>query len=674
MKKTLLLSAAVLLSVIALAQDHVQSLSTQNPWNDRPDVIIKGQELKNFPGGQLTEMLLGRLPGLGLTDAKETTVTFIVDGFVWPSIDALNINNIEEVAYYRGGLNSKFGVQNTNSNGVLYITTKTAKFNQPLSATVNTLLGTNILKKENGKDHTTLQSYHVALAQGLDRFSWRATAGYNKNTRNLNRFDFTHQLQLNGDVRFSPLKWLDLGIDVNYAPSKGDSPIEKEPFRLSEQQSKYKQDNWNGLFYVKAEPLKGLVNETRVLKSSILSDNDLYRLFDSYNGMRRYSKDLNKGSYKNFAILNDLSYRFSVNKDRIKFKTAALFQYNDEKFRTDLRQASYDSNMGWDIAADNISTNDSWIQFRTKMYTFAGDLSVNFYDILSLQGGVRRDHYKGDAGRDFYSPYYYADLNLKNLLLKDIGALNEVLLFGSYGQYRSEIEISNQTATAPTGGIVQGAGTFYGNSNTNYDKMRVQSYGLKTRFFDRVSLSGDWYRNDNYIYSLQVASFGSYVLLFPIENSGWRVWTSAEIFRNSKFKWDAGLNVFKNRVKIGEPLDSQYIVINSVAVSTSAIQAGMQQGFSYANFSLNMNAAAYFNHPVYKVENLAGRPTVKMEKSTLINLNYLSFGYNFKDQIAGAALKNLNVSFVGRNLVQKKKLVEDDVFSKTVGIALNASF
>lgn len=673
MKKTFLLLAAVLFSAIAIAQNPIQPLSAQNPWNDRPDVIIKGEELKNFPGGQLTEMLLGRLPGLEQVNPQEMVVTFVVDGFVWPSIDALNINNIEEVAYYRGGLNSKFGVQNTNPGGVLYITTKTAKFKQPLNATVNTLLGTNILKKEDGKDRSTLQSYHVALAQGIDKFSWRSTAGYNKNTRNLKRFDFTHQFQLNGDVRFSPLRWLDLGVNVNYAPSKGDSPIEKNPVRLSELESKYKGDNWNGVFYVKAEPLKGLVNEVRVLKSNVVSDDDVYSSSESgYNeGARFYSKTLAHHSYRNFAFLNDLSYRFSVSKDRIKFKTSAFFQYNDQKFKENLQGDSYIAN-GGDVIGNTQSI--SWLMFtsQSKMYTFFGDLSVNFYNVLSLQGGVRSDNYKGSDGRDFYAPYYYADLNLKHLLLKGTDAVNEVLFFGSYGQYRSGIEISNPEDSGA--GIMRGGLSSYGNFNYTDDKMRVQSYGVKTRFFDRISLSGDWYKNDNYIYTyFQIFPSGSYRLLFPTEYIGWRVWSSAEIFRASKFKWNAGLNVFKNKMKIGTLPDNQ-IVSGIKLESTSATQAGMQQGFLYANFSLNMNVAAYFNNPVFKVDYMAGRPTVNIENTTFINLNYLSLGYNFKDQLKGAALKNLNVSFVARNLLQKKKNSENNVFSKTVGIALNASF
>ncbi|WP_316817757.1 hypothetical protein [Pedobacter nyackensis] len=669
MKRTLLLSAAVLFSAITFAQNPVLPSSTQNPWNSRPDIIIKGEELKNFPGGQLIEMLMGRIPGLEQIASDQIPVVFIVDGFVWPVIDALNINLIEEVAYYRGGLNSKLGVQNSSPGGVLYITTKTVKFNQPLSATVNAMVGSNNLDKENDKDQSTFQNYHVTLAQGLDKFSWRAAVGYNKNIRNLNHFDFTHQFQLNGDIRFSPLKWVDLGIDVNYAPLKGDSPIKKDPVYLTERQSKDKQKNWNGAFYVKVKPLKGLSNETRILKSNLVSDNDSYLSYVSgYNGgTPAYSELLTNLRYSNFAILNDLNYQFSVNEDRIKFKTTGIFQYNDQKTKGYTEQGTIIG--GGDVTSQQ-SLAKSWFEFSPKAYTFIGDLSVNFYDILSVQGGIRRDNYKNDERRAFYAPYYYADLSLKGLLMKDVAAINEVLLFGSYGQYRSEINMISQNLSET--GVLEGQAFYSGAFNVENDKMRMQNYGVKTRFFDKINLAGDWYKNDNYVYISLVMPQGNYSSLFPVDYKGWRIWSDAEIFRNQKFKWDAGLNVFRDNVKIGAPSGTESITDSDVIESKAATQTGMQQNLFYANFSLRTNTAAYFNHPVFSAPINGNRI---LEKASFINLNYLSFGYNFKEQLGGGAtLKNLNVSFVARNLTQKKKNLNDYTLSKTIGVAINASF
>ncbi|MCD0490535.1 hypothetical protein LPB86_20010 [Pedobacter sp. MC2016-14] len=683
MKKTLLLSAAILLFANAFAQNPVQPVSADNPWNNRPDVVIKGEELKNFPGGQLFEMLLGRLPGFDQVNPTQTAITIVVDGFVWTNIDALNINNIEEIAYYRGGLNTKFGVQNVSPGGVLYITSKSAKFNQPLRADVNTIVGSSSLKKDGDKDHSIFQSYHVALSQGSEKLSWRAAAVFNENSRSFNELDFTHQFQLNGDVRFSPLKWLDLGANVNYAPLEGDSEFKWNPvvsYGRSGSQSTINQDNWNGNFYVKLSPVKGLVNETRILRNNVLAEQDDYTssVYDFDAGRQVNSTSLTNQLYRNIAVLNELSYRFGLKEDRIKFKLASNFQFNDQRTRTELQQNTYTGAVGAN-PGNTQSTRMYWIALKSKTYTYSGDFFVNIFDILSLQAGLRGDHFKGDDKRLFFSPYYYADLSLKNLFLKDVNPINEVLLFGSYGQYLSGINIIS--SALPVSGIPTQIPSFNGFSEFSgleNDKMRMQSYGLKTRFLNRVSLSADWYKNDNYNYIAYNYNypFGSSLVyaLFPVDNTGWRIWSTAEIFNKQKFKWNAGLNVFRNNVKIGTLPGTVTMAGTNVLENKTATQAGMQHDLFYANFSLSTNTAAYFNHPVFS-SNLVGNGALRtLEKASFINLNYLSLGYNLKERIGGATLRNLNVAFVARNLTQRKKNLSDYTLSKTLGLAVNASF
>lgn len=654
MKIMLLSFFAMIFTFAASAQD----VTNQNTWMEHPDFVIKGDELKNFPGGQLSEMLIGRLPGIDLINTAnlESQVVFIVDGFVWKSIDAININNIEQIAYYRGGLNAKLGIQNETPNGVIVITTKTTKFKQPLKVDVNTILGNNFYKKELvNKEDRMLQSYHVALSQGLDQFSWRVSAGFNSGTRNLTGYDFTRQFQLNGDLRFSPLKWLDLGLNVNYAPVKGSLQIDNMQLTNSSTMTtnaKTKYDNWNGAFYMNVKPVKGLVNEIKVLKGKIVAEQGLNtetsRYYDPSYTAFSYSNYLGTDKYQHLSFQDDLSYRFSIDEDKIRFKAGANFQYH--KLESDYYN-SYEGTSG-----------SSWSKADSKheYYTIVGDLSVKFYDILSVQGGVRSDKHKNSLAKAIYSPFFYADLNFKQVLLKDVNEVNEVRLFGSYGEYRSTLPL------------------VYGNYLDDSDKMKTQSFGLKSMFFDRVRLSADWYKNKNYtfidMYIVRSTGYERVINLYGAENSGWRVWGSADVFKHTAFKWNTGLNFFKNKTKLSSLSGSEVIWDSDVDLKP-ALQVGMQQNFSYANFSLSLNGSAYFNHPVPDYENTtSSMVSLKIEKATFINLNYLSFGYNFKDQISGKKLKELNVSFVARNLVQEKKHIVNNTLSKTFGIALNASF
>lgn len=666
MKKTLLLTAAVLSAVFTFAQNPAGSRTNENPWNNRPDVVIKGNELKNFPGGQLTEMLLGRLPGLDQVNlqAAEYQVVYVVDGFVWPAIDLININNIEEIAYYRGGLNSKLGVQNNSAAGLIYITTKTARFKQPFNASVNTLLGYNSIHDGDKKDHTTLQSYNLVLGEGFEQFSWRASAVYNQNTRNLSALDFTHQYQLNADFRYSPLNWLDLGINVNYAPLKGESPVNSKVisayFSLDDQ-AKLKQDNWNGFFYAKVKPLQGLINETRILKNNLVSDQDYYS--NNYDSGPTFNTQnntivLQHNKYTNFSVLNDLSYRFSLNEDQIRVKAGSNFQFNDLKYYSG---SQYEFNNAYNGTVSRSSNfYETWSQ--AKLYTLSADLSLTLYDILSLEAGVRSDKYKGLEQNSHYSPYYYAGLSLKQVFLKELSVVNEVLLFGSYGQYLTGVGFQ---------GFPSYSNLTFNNIQVD-EKMKTQSMGLKTSFFNnRFQLSGDWFRDRNYTLSLIVPPNGNpYNYLSKTKREGWRIWASAAILKETKVKWNTGVNIFRNKFE-SNALDG-IVVSNPIETDKQGLQAGSQQNLSYANCFLDMSAYAYFNHPFYAPNNTGNQVGTK---ATFLNLNYLALGYNFKDQLTGCkTLKNLSVSLLGRNLMQYKKKVAANPVSKTFGIALNASF
>lgn len=674
MKITLLSFFAMIFTFVASAQD----ISGQNTWMEHPDFIIKGDELKNFPGGQLSEMLIGRLPGIDHinTTNLESQVVFIVDGFVWKSIDAININNIEQIAYYRGGLNAKLGIQNETPNGVILITTKTAKLKQPLRLDVNTVLGNNFYKKELvNKEDRMLQSYHVALSEGLDQFSWRVSAGFNSGTRNITGYDFTRQFQLNGDLRFSPLKWLDLGLNANYAPVKGSLEIGNIQLANSStmnSHAKIKHDVWNGTFYMNVKPVKGLINEIKVLKGKTVVDQGLNtetsRYYDTSYTAESHSNELRSGKYKYLSFQDDLSYCFNVDEDKIRFKAGANFQYH--KFNSDYEVVSKSFFNGQQSNSFENLTK-SWLEY----YTLVGDLSVNFYDVLFLKGGVRSDKYKKSLTKAIYAPFFYADLNFKQVLLKDVNEVNEIRLFGSYGEYRSFVPLITESNMI---GITDEFANMFINANLNddLDKVKVRNFGLKTIFFDRLKLSADWYKNDNNAFiSVSIPSVGNgfetMVVQARVAYSGWRVWGSADVFKNALFRWNTGLNFFKNKTKM---VSGNQVDLNSNVDFKLVLQAGMQQHFSYDNFSLNLNGSAYFNHPVISPDYSGNMVLLRSEKATFINLNYLSFGYNFKDQISDKKLKDLNISLVARNLVLDKRYVNDVILSKTVGIALNASF
>lgn len=640
------------------------SLSTTNTFIERPDVLIKGDELKNFLGRELSEVLLGRLPGADHinTSNQDSKVVFVVDGIVWANIDAININNVEEIAYYRGGLSGKLGFQNTGFAGIIFITTKTAKLNQRISAEVNTLMGNNSFK--NIEKKSTFQSYNVALSQGIEQLSWRASTAFNKATRNLNGYDFNHQFQLNASVNYNPAKWLELKLNANYAPINGvDSNSTAYDSHTSNQNFKYKQGNWNGLMSAKISPLKGLTNEISFSKIEIKEDedNNLINISSHPHILPEFSINLRNEEVNNLILTNDLRYRFNLNQDRIIFNIGSFYQYHNTKHERKLfrRSRSGGSN----------SRSEGLTEYNGKFHSVIGDFSISLYDILSLRAGFRGDIQTETHLKTLYSPFYYSDINLKRLLFKAREKIDAVSLFGSYGEYIAKINFS-----APE---EDNKHLIMTGSRNERDKLKIQNYGLRTSFFDnRLHISGDWYRNDNYAYLYtpipRILGFGGYVVsMVSLKVESWRTWSSADILKNTKFKWTTGISAFRNQNII------KTILVSGPQIEPGdnlkpTIQTGTQQKLSYSGFLLDVNAYAYFNNLVFDIE--SDSENLQPKQSSFLSLNYIYLGYDFKKQLNKYSIKNLNIGIVSKNNINYQKNIASSPTLKSIAIALNASF
>lgn len=672
MKKMLFLIGISLLSLQGIAQEITGSSPNKNAWIDQPDVVIKGEDLKNFPGSSLTELLLGRLPGLNQqqTAPLYQELVFVVDGLVWDNVDAINIYNIDEISYYRGGLASKFGVKNTGRS-IVFIRTKTAGFNQAFSASANVLSGATFPKEGSDSKRIYPQSYNVILAQGSDKISWRGSATYRNAYLYPEKIDRDEQFHLNGDVRYRPLKWLDLGANVNYVPANFESTDWSATANsIHRTQSKIDIDHWNGFFTVAIKPVKGLVNELSLLKRSLRNENELQGTNDVPPAMRIISNQTGNLKINSFSMMNNLNYSFGIHQDRIKFKIAGIYQFERIDQKEIQSSVFYQETNGQPSAP--LSTSETRSGGKSGLHSLIGDLSVNLYDVLFLQTGVRRDGFNvnelfaGDKKKGMYSPYYSVKLNLKNALAKEIEGISQLQLFASFGQYRSPV------------GINDGSGTYIGSAlNTDRNKMSMQNYGINTAFFNnRLHISGDWFRSNNYSYlrlSLPTAgnNFNEFNVETALETGGWRVWSSAEIFRNVAFKWTTGLSVYKNRVRMTDLSDS-FIQFNDDGKNNQPLQMGMQHQFAYGNLSLDVNGYAYFKQPEAFIEY---EPSVKLntKKTTYLNLNFLSLGYDFKSVMSNKTFKAFRVNVIGRNIVQHQKESMLGKMPRTVALALTAT-
>jgi len=539
------------------------------------------------------------------------------------------------------------------------------------------LLGSNSFTNGEDKNRSALQSYHVALAQGSEKFLWRTSAVFNKATRNLNSFDFVNQFQLNADAKYKLTDWLDLRVNASYAPAKGDLLSDKVMADniVLNQNLNYKQDNWNGMLAARLQPLKGLTNEVKFLKNNITEDfnrESSYRLLYPDGGfVDYYSVNFEGGRVNSATLINDLSYEFYANQDRIRFKVGALYQYNHDEYNNSVITSQ---------VSDGTSSSLSSSEYHIKVNSLVGDFSVNLYDILFINAGVRRDQSKYAVDRKgIYAPFYRANLSLKKVVLKNVDEVNAIDLFGSFGEYLSPVSLSSDYPMSDFNQRVNSFNRFVFNSTKINDKTKIQNYGLKTSFFkNRLEVSGDFYKNDGFTsFIVPIPSYPEFtgtIMFAPLKEKGWRIWSSADILCTTAFKWNTGLNVFKNNYEIGSipEIDTQTTTSDNF-VSKSAVQAGMQQRFSYAGFSLNVNGYAYFKNPVTNARFDENGFNVAIDKTSFVNLNYIYLGYNFKEQIGRSLFKNLNVGIVSKNDLHYKKNINSMPLARTLGIALNAT-
>lgn len=657
MRKRLLLSFALLLSCPVFAQNQPGVTPNQTVWIDHPDVVIKGSELQNFPSGNLLEMLSGRLPGFNPIREGQVSASplFVVDGIIWRDVSFININNIEEVAWYRGGLSGKFGVKN-NEAGVLLITTKAVNFNQALQTTVHAQAGVGFLNgNQNDKKEAYLQSYQATMSEGLGKFAWSASAAYRNGYLYKGEADRDEQFQFRGTLTYAPLKWLTLNLSGNFAPNRNAYQwgVMRQA-RLDKFYTNQSLDLWNVFFNIKAEPVKGLVNEFNILKRKTGEDVRLLGISEYVNAnSNSFLRDSVSSRLNEFNLMNNLSYTFGLDQGRVRIKASAIYQY--ESFKQD----DYKQFYSYYYSQGNVQSSISETRQGSEGKLNSGvlDLAVNLYGIVALQGGVRGDDFNNKPElKTLYSPYYNARVFLKPLLFKNIGVINEFSLYSSFSQYHGFFFMKNSD------GII--------NSYPNENRSKIQNYGVATSFFNnRFHLSGDWYRNNggglsnSFVYSDEN---------FPSETQaqGWRIWSSVDLLREGAFKWNAGINVFRSKRKF--TYDVNYfgrITFDDI----EGAQMGLQQRFVYRNFTLDMNGYADFNQYSSHISNETNSSGFVQKRYSFINLNYVALGYRFNRRPDARSFKDFTLSLIGTNLIQDKNDPNFKALYRTLGLSLRTT-
>lgn len=521
---------------------------------------------------------------------------FIVDGIYTTNINSININEISEISFYRGGFTGSDGIY-ASSAGTFVIRTKRAEYEQPLTTTFLVQAGND--NPTNQTDNYLSQSCLFGVHKGYSMLKYGFGLNYSTMYNN-GSFANDNTFKVNANIDIKPLKWIETGLYINFNPNKinQNEPLTKSSLAFKHSE---KSNFLNGNFYLTVNPLKGLINTFTVAKYK--SSSDINRTIYSATSD---NVSLFDGHHDNAIMFynNKLSYKKGWVNDKLKF--GADFIYNRIVQNSDKEENfSYNSTNGFSTL-DTYNLNESFI----------GELTLNLNDMLLLEGGYRLDKMGSISVGDniIESPYASVTFELQKALYKNSEVISST---------KFNIAFSKRQGT------VRNYETFY---STGYrpdllpsvsDPLGNKVYSFSTTvglWNDRVVFSGDWF---NCKHSTHIPIDMSYmsvnmIIMHPteLETNGWRIWLNTDIVRSSDFLWKAGVNFNKQKSKA----DLQTKMVSPVIRNTNFIYnpnkektylgllqpifddfyqgveyGGIQNNISYKNLSLEINGSFCLN-------------------------------------------------------------------------------
>ena len=161
-----------------------------------PIAVVKGEEISGIATSSPMSALQGKVPGLsivnsnapgagpsvtirGLGSFNGSSPLYVVDGMFYDDINFLNNEDIEEMSILKDASAAAiYGVR--AANGVVIVTTKKGKKNQPAKITYDGYIGfqkaTNVLKMANSQQYATMlleanyDAYSPIIKSSIDKY------------------------------------------------------------------------------------------------------------------------------------------------------------------------------------------------------------------------------------------------------------------------------------------------------------------------------------------------------------------------------------------------------------------------------------------------------------------------------------------------------------------------
>lgn len=306
---------------------------------------------------------------------------------------------------------------------------------------------------------------------------------------------------------------------------------------------------------------------------------------------------VNEGMSNNRRINSDLVLTFKKDlTENVKATLIlgnALFSYNSNTVNLGGNDLFVQGLYNPSVRTGELSGSSSTLQER-RVGNFA-DLTVDLFDALSLNGGVRQD--RASSLKDSYNFFTYgAALSLTDAIPTMKG---DVLSFwkisGSYANVGSapEIGFTNEVYAVPAGfpfGNVIGLAAPANGADANFKPSTTLSYELGTEFAmfkNRLNIKANYFNSrtkDEFLESSTSYASGLGILRLntgSMESKGIELDVNGSVIKSENFEWKLGVNVSKIKSEVLSLSDGAQRVGTGVAFPGTDVGIYAQVGESF---------------------------------------------------------------------------------------------
>jgi len=695
-------------NILSLPGAPADSAHTKNTF-----IIIKGEEIRRFPSPNFMDAVNGLFPWVFSPSLNQNDYLFVINGFVYPDINSISLNDIEEVIFTRDDLYGS--LFHFSRAGTFVITTKTpkdgrVKINFNSQYNVNWNNAKSIFATAPGTPNSTVPATndlgnktghyideHVSLSWAGKRLSVYFSAGINDEQLpqihqnatfgNVPYGDTVHnavlktgynsqRLSLNLGYRFS--KKIEAGLIADYSHHRFTNELGYDRTFGSYSGSTHSASQAPISYYhlaafINYKIIKNLSNTlwAEYLFEKPVSDYNTARNDSFYTNppIQYITTGNTKALNKKYIIRDQLQYKLFPHS---KFTSAVslTFAYLRRNASTESFSQSYQNGMlQW------TSTSKLW--FKEKFASLNPMFNFSYGQFISGYAGmaflIGKKTFKSVQAKDKKGIYTGLELSLAPLL-KANKYFTSLSLSPSYSDLPRNTAADYWLNLPYLSGDLGLDGTLFAYP-ANYNpyeaglgKNKLVVITLNAGFLqNRFHFIAEWsqLKSDD-MYAVTVSSFPPYtVYLRGVETTkGLSLAVLAKLIDKGKTAWQSRFNLLFPKTTLDQ--------VATAAAATpyrSSMRAGWQNQVQFNHFFIQLNATLDLGHVNY-LNNYYPQQT---EKHNEASLNYVLLGYKVP-MSTSSKLKELSVFIQARNLIASKRLVELYEYDHYAGIGVNLSF